>query len=57
MPFNQTEVVERYQPSAPPLLAGADKLYLDRELRQISIVIEKLTNAVSEIQAYLKTLP
>lgn len=57
MPFTPTELVEGYRPSAPPLLAGADKLYLDRELRQISLAVDRMVAAVAEIQEYLKTLP
>lgn len=57
MPFTPTEVVESYRPSAPPVISGADKLYLDRELRQISLVIDRMVAAVAEMQDYLKTLP
>lgn len=57
MSFTPTELVERYRPSAPPLIAGAEKLYLDRELRQLSIVVDRLSAAITEIQEYLKTLP
>lgn len=57
MAFNPTRDLERYQPSSPPLIAGSEKLYLDRELRQLSLVLERMVDAITEIQTYLKTLP
>lgn len=57
MAFTPSVTVEKYQPSSPPLIAGSEKLYLDRELRQLSNLLSRMVDAVTEMQDYLKTLP
>lgn len=57
MTFTNKITVERFNPSPSPVLPGSEKGHYDRELRNISRVILTLTEAVKEIQDYLKTLP
>lgn len=57
MAFTQTITVRNYQPRPAPASPGSEKQYLAWELRELSQTIASLTQAVEEIQAYLKTLP
>lgn len=56
MPFKPRNTVESYIPAPAPNLPGSDKMHYDRELRRIQAAIEKLNQAVREIQAHLDTL-
>ncbi len=57
MPFTQTETPLPYTPSTYPVFPGAERIFLERELRRIESSISTLNRAVVEIQEYLKTLP
>lgn len=56
MPFTPENIPEVYIPSPSPVL-GNDRGYLERELRTISLAVNKLQAAVREIQEHLDTLP
>ena len=57
MPFTPTQQPIGYLPSPPPVLEGSQRIYLDREFKQISEVLNAQSRAIREIQEYLQTLP
>ncbi len=55
--FVKTITPTPYAYQKAPALTGSDKLYQDRVMREMTEKINQMTSALTEIQAYLATLP
>lgn len=55
MPFQPKVVIKRSPASGNPVLDASQKARLEQDLRTMRQQISQLTDAVEEIQSYLKT--
>ena len=57
MPFTPTIIPRTYTYSQSPALPGSDRLFFDREIRNLGERVNELAEAVKEIQQYLIANP
>jgi hypothetical protein len=57
MPFTPKTSPRPYSKGPYPTATSNMDLYFDTQLREISLSLKSLSDAILEIQAYLKTLP
>jgi hypothetical protein len=57
MAFTPSTTVIHYIKGPPPLIEESERRYFDNELRKLSISLRSLTDAITELSDYVKTLP
>ncbi len=55
--FVKTITITPYSYAKAPSIPGSDRLFQDRAMREMTEKVNQLTSAITEIQAYLATLP
>jgi hypothetical protein len=57
MPFTPTIIPRTYAYRQTPTLEGSDRLFFDREIRNLGERVNELAEAVKEIQQYIVANP